>query len=167
MQRPSKDSSETELTPYARVERWGSCLAHGNALAIGLPVALLYPNLPFPWFLAPCPVVAYMISRFFRRRRLAWGAFQGMQAAVVQLLILLLAATGSSASFLSQVAFLLGILLFLYSLAGTLDTFLGHDFRYVVIGNWMERASRANLARPERRRRWLGGCESDRTDRRE
>ena len=165
MQRPSKDSSEAELTPYTRVERWGSCLAHGSALAIGLPVAMLFPN--FPWFLAPCPVVAYMISRFFRRRRLAWGAFQGMQAAVVQLMILLLAATASSADFLSQVAFLLGILLFLYSLAGALDTFLGHDFRYLVIGNWMERASQANLARPERRRRWLGGRGSDRTDRRE
>ncbi len=165
MQRPSKDSSETELTPYARIERWGSCIAHGNALIVGLPVALLFPD--FPWFLTPCPVVAYMISRFFRRRRLAWGAFQGMQAAVVQLLILLLAATASSADFLSQVTFLLGTLLFLYSLAGALDTFLGHDFRYLVIGNWMERASRANLDRQERRRRWLGGRGSDSTDRRE
>ncbi len=126
---------------------------------------MLFPN--FPWFLAPCPVVAYMISRSFRRRRLAWGAFQGMQAAVVQLMILLLAATASSADFLSQVGFLLGILLFLYSLAGALDTFLGHDFHYLVIGNWLERASRANLSRPEPRRRWLGGRGSDRTDRRE
>ncbi len=90
-----------------------------------------------------------------------------MQAAVVQLLILLLAATVSSADFLSQVAFLLGVLLFLYSLAGALDTFLGHDFRYIVIGNWLERASRANLGRPERRRKWLGSRGSDRTDRRE
>ena len=164
MQRPPEDSSETELTPYTKVERWGSCVAHGNALVVGLPVAIL---LPFPWFLAPCPVVAYLISRSFRRRRLEWGAFQGMQAAVVQLLILLLAATSSSAGFLSQVAFLLGTLLFLYSLAGALDTFLGHDFRYLVIGKWLERASRANLDRPERRRRWFGGRRSDRTDRRE
>ncbi len=163
MQRPPEDSSETELAPYARIERWGSCIAHGNALIVGLPVYMLFPN--FPWFLAPCPVVAYIISRSFRRRRLAWGAFQGMQAALVQLLILLLAATASSAGFLPQIAFLLGILLFLYSLAGALDTFLGHDFRYVVIGNWMERASRANLERSERRRRWLGGRGSDRTNR--
>ncbi len=90
-----------------------------------------------------------------------------MQAAVVQLLILLLAATSSSASFLSQVAFLLGILLLLYSLAGALDTFLGHDFRYLLIGNLMERASRANLDRQERRRRWLGGRGSDSSDRQE
>ena len=143
MQRPPEDNTETEGTPYARIERWGSCIAHGNALIVGLPVAILFQN--FPWFLAPCPVVAYMISRSFRRGRLAWGAFQGMQAAVVQLLILFLAATASSAAFLSQVAFLLGILLFLYSLAGALDTFLGHDFRYLVIGNWLERASQANL----------------------
>ena len=126
---------------------------------------MLFPD--FPWFLAPCPVMAYLISRYFRRRRLAWGAFQGMQAALVQLLILVLAATASSAGFLSQVAFLLGILLFLYSMAGALDTFLGHDFRYRVIGNWMERASRANLDRQERRRRWLGGRGSDSSDRRE
>lgn len=165
MQRPPEDNTETEWTPYARIERWGSCIAHSNALVVGLPVYMLFPN--FPWFLAPCPVMAYMISRYFRRRRLAWGAFQGMQAALVQLLILLLAATASSASFLSQVAFLLGTLLLLYSLAGALDTFLGHDFRYLVIGNWMERASRANLERSERRRRWLGGRGSDSSDRRE
>ena len=89
-----------------------------------------------------------------------------MQAAVVQLMILILA-IASSAGFQPHVAFLLGSLLFLYSLAGALDTFLGYDFRYVIIGNWLEHVSQANLDRPERRRRWFGGGGPERTDRRE
>ena len=155
---------ETGENPYTKIERWGGCAAHGSALFVGLPLALLSQE--FPWFLAPCPVVAYIISRSLRRRKLAWGAFQGMQATVVQLLILL-SAVAASAGFLSHLAFLFAILLFLYSLAGALDTFLGYDFRYVGIGNLLERVSRVNLDRPERRRRWWGGGGPDRTDRRE
>ena len=66
------------------------------------------------------PMAAYLIARSFRRRRLAWGAF---------------------------------------------DTLLGYDFRYLYIGNLLDRVSRANLDRPELLRRWFGGSRPDRADR--
>lgn len=144
--------------PYTKGERWGSCLAHGGILFIGLPLTALLHG--FPLSLLPCPVVAYLISRSFRRRARSWGAFQGMQASALQLLTLLLASAAVLLAPLPQVALLFGtagFLLFLYSLWGALDTFLGFDFHYLYLGNLMERVSRANLGRPERRRRRFGG----------
>jgi len=150
----------------SKAERWASCIAHGSTLFIGVPLALFL--LGFPLSLLPCPLVAYMISRSFRRRRMAWGAFQGMQAAVVQSFILMLAVGVTYADPVPRLALvfgLAGILLFLYSLWGALDTLLGFDFRYIYIGDLLNKVSQANLNRPERRRGWFGFGGSDRTGR--
>ncbi len=144
---------QSEEAPFPRVERWGSCLAHGSTLVIGVPLAFV---IGFPWSLVLCPVAAYMISRSFRRRRMAWGAFQAMQASVVQLMIFVFAAISTLGGFYPQFAFLIAGLLFLYSLAGALDSFLGFHFRYLVIGRVLEQVSAVNLERPEPRRRWFG-----------
>ena len=148
--------------PPSKIERWGSCLAHGSALFIGAPLGIFLPL--FPLILLPCPVVAYLIARSFRRRKLAWGAFQGMQASVMQLLILALA-TGvnlaGTTPILSPLFTTGAFLLFLYSLWGALDTALGYDFRYAGISNLLDRVSQSNLKRPEKRRRWFGGRGTD------
>ena len=150
-------NAETGDPPYTKGERRGSSVAHGAALLIGLPLTILL--IDFPLSLAPCPVVAYLIARSFRRRRLAWGAFQGMQASAVHLLILLLATGTVLSDMVPHLALFFGtaaFLLFLYSLWGSLDTLLGYDFRYVYVGNLLDRVSRANLNRREERRSWLG-----------
>jgi len=141
----------------SKIERWGSAIAHSSALLVGLP---LFPFLLLPLSLAPCPVVAYLIARAFRRRRLAWGAFQGIQASIIHLLIFLLMFVADqikSSPGLITILWTAGVLLFLYALWGALDTALGYNFRYVGISNLLERVSQANLNRQERRRRWLGG----------
>ncbi len=156
---PPTGSRESSASPYSRAERWGSCVAHASTLIIGVPLGFFIHD--FAWSLAPCPVVAYMVSRSFRRRRMVWGAFQAMQASVVQLLILLFGVAAASGFFLPEFAFLIAVLLFLYSLAGALDAFMGYDFRYIAIGGWLEHISEVNLDRPERRRRWFGRSNRD------
>jgi len=42
-------------------------------------------------------------------------------------------------------------LLLLYSLWGAVDTLMGYDFRYIFIGNLIEKVSHANLTRIDRR----------------
>lgn len=146
-----------EDAPFSKVERWASCFAHGSTLFIGVPLTLFLQQ--FPLFLAPTPLVAYMISRSFRRRGMAWGAFQGMQAAVVQFAILLLAVGVDRAETAPRMALVFGLagfLLFLYSLWGALDVFMGYDFRYFYVGDLLNKVSQANLNRPERRRGWFG-----------
>ena len=149
------------------MEKWGSCLAHASSLLVGVPLIFF---LGFPLAFLPCPVVAYLIARTFRRRRLAWGAFQATQASAVQLLILLLAAGTVVSGSVPQLALILGtgaFLVFLYSLWGALDTFLGYDFRYLFIGNLLDRVSQANLSRGEPRRRWQFGRRPDSSNRRD
>jgi hypothetical protein len=110
--------------------------------------------------LVPCPVVSYLIARSFRRRKLGWGAFQGMQASLMQLLILALATITVVGDAIPPLAVTFGtaaFLVFLYSLWGAVDTLLGYDFHYVGISNLLEHVSQANLNRRERRRRWFGG----------
>jgi hypothetical protein len=129
-----------------------------------VPLTLLL--LPLPLALVPCPVVSYLIARSFRRRKLGWGAFQGMQASLIQLLILALATITKVGDAFPPLALTFGtaaFLVFLYSLWGAVDTLLGYDFHYAGISNLLERVSQANLNRRERRRRWLGGG-SDKND---
>jgi hypothetical protein len=147
----------SEDAPVSRVERLGGAIAHGGTLLIGIPLTIFLHE--FPLFLAPSPLVAYMISRSFRRRRMGWGSFQAMQATVVQAFILLMAVGmiyTSVAPRLPLVFGLAGFLAFLYSLWGALDTLLGYDFRYFYVGDLLSKVSEANLKRPERRRRWFG-----------
>jgi hypothetical protein len=147
----------SEDAPVSTVERLGGGIAHGGTLLIGIPLTFFLDE--FPLFLAPCPLIAYMISRSFRRRRMAWGSFQAMQATVVQGLILLMAVGmtyTSAAPRLPLVFGLTGFLIFLYSLWGALDTLMGFDFRYFYVGDLLSKVSEANLNRPERRRRWFG-----------
>jgi len=80
---------DQEQSPYTLIERYRSSLAHLGLLVIGLPLTVVL--LPIPFSLAPCPVVAYLIARYFRRRNLVWGAAQGIQASAVQVLIVLIA----------------------------------------------------------------------------
>ncbi|HEU0020735.1 MAG TPA: hypothetical protein VFR55_03550 [Dehalococcoidia bacterium] len=139
-------------------ERWGSAIAHGSGLIIGLPLILLLGllvGLQPPFSYIPSVIISYMIARSFRRRRRAWGAFQGMQAAVVHLGVVILALAAhllGAASRPSQFLYLAATLIFLYSLWGAWDTLLGHDFRYIGINGLLHRVSEANLKRQERRR---------------
>ena len=146
---------EKEASPYSRWERRGSAIAHASGLLVGLPFFLLLHQ-PVIAFLAN-PVLAYFIGKYlFRRRRLAWGAFQCIQAAVVHLIIVMLLfiawVVGLSVPMLTAVLFTVAALLFLYTLWGAWDTLLGYNFRYIVIGNFLDRVSQANLQRMERRR---------------
>lgn len=146
-----------EDAPFSKVERLGGAIAHGSTLLIGIPLTVFLHE--FPLFLAPCPLVAYMISRSFRRRRMRRGSFQAMQATMVQGFILLMAVGmiyTSGASRLPLVFGLAGFLAFLYTLWGALDTLLGYDFRYLYVGDLLNKVSEANINRPERRRRWFG-----------
>ena len=149
-----RPQNQQQASPFPKVERRGSALAHATALLIGMPI-LLTGFLPLSLAFIPCPVVSYLIARAFRRRRKAWGAFQGMQASVVQLIIVLLAFIASlidPASRLFSIMFAMGALTFLYTLWGAWDTLLGYDFRYIGISQFLDRVSRANLERQERRR---------------
>ena len=97
------------------IERQGSSVAHASALLIGVPLTIFFLDPPFSF--APCPVIAYMIARFFRRRKLSWGAFQGMQASLIQLIIVILAAATVYADGVPRLAAVFGaagFLLFLY-----------------------------------------------------
>ena len=120
----------TEQEPYifSKNERKGSAIAHGSGLIIGLPLILLlglFVGLPPAFSYIPSVIVSYMIARSFRRRRRAWGAFQGMQASVVHLGVVLLAIAAQmlgSTSRPAQFLFMAATLIFLYSLWGAWDT---------------------------------------------
>ena len=140
---------------YSLTERWGAGFAHSSLLLIGLPLTVIL--LPIPFSLAPCPVVTYMIARFFRRRMLVWGANQSIQASAIQVLIVLVAGMVVLTNLSRQIDLALGtagFLLFLYTLWAAFDTVLGYDFRYVFIGKVVARVSEANLKRQERRKGW-------------
>jgi uncharacterized membrane protein len=142
---------------YSRLERRGSCLAHGAALFVGLPLFIFV--LPLSFAFLPSPIMAYLISRAFRRRQLSWGASQAMQATVIHFLIVVLAALLVVPELPGKIALTfgtMGFLLFLYSLWAAFDTLLGDDFRYVGIGSLADRVSSVNLARKERSRRKAG-----------
>ena len=153
-----------------RGERRGAAFAHASALLIAVPLVatrFLPPDLA----LVPCPVVAYLISRSFRRRGQGWGAFQGLQAAVVQLLLVVLFFTFRlvlplPVTFLAAVVSLSGMLLFIYTLWGAWECLFGINFRYLIIGPYLERISYINMRfRTERRRQWLGQLEEPPRDR--
>ena len=147
---------EQETQQYPRIERWGSAVAHGSVACVGIPITPLLLNLP--WSLLGCPVLSYMIARSFRRRGRAWGAYQGMQASVIQLLLLVCAVTAYFVADLNTISNLFSFgafLLFIYSMWGALDTWLGEDFNYIGISRLLGYVSRQNLARPEVRRRWF------------
>jgi hypothetical protein len=139
---------EPEAPQYTKLERRGSSIAHGSALLIGVPLSILL--LPVPFSLVPCPVVSYLIARSFRRRKLAWGAFQGLQASAIHSSIVIMATVVVVADLPYRLALTLGtaaLLLFLYSLWAALDTLLGYDFHYIVISKFLDRVSRVNLDR--------------------
>ncbi len=157
---------QPKAPPHTKLERRASSIAHGSALLIGVPLTIFL--LPVPFSLVPCPIVSYLISRSFRRRKLAWGAFQGLQASAIHSLIVLVATVIIVADLPYRLALTLGtaaFLLFLYSLWAALDTLLGYDFHYIGISNFLDRVSRANLARQERSRKWFSGRRSDGNDR--
>jgi len=143
---------QPEHSAYARIERLGGGLAHAGALVLGVPLAVFL--LPAPAAFAICPAAAYLISRRFRQRQMPWGSFQSLQAAVIQLVMLALVTLTVAVSLPRRLDLTLGtgwFLLLLYTLWGAVDTLFGYDFRYIYIGNWVERVSRANLGRANRR----------------
>ena len=148
-----------EPSEFTRGERAGSAVAHATPLLIGVPLVFITPLVGGNLFMAlvPCPIVAYVISRSFRRRQSAWGAFQAMQAAIVQLILLalvfstVLLGEGGPAQ-AANIIFVLACLLFLYVLWGAWDTAWGYDFRYIFISNFVDRITAANLLRNELRR---------------
>ena len=155
---------DQEREQYPRIERWGSAVAHGSVAFVGIPITLILLNLP--WSLLGCPVLSYMIARSFRRRGRVWGAYQGMQASVIQLLLLLCAVTAhltSGFQVISNVFSFGAFLLFVYSMWAALDTCLGDDFHYIGISKLLGYVSAKNMGRPEVRRRWvtMGQNETD------
>ena len=157
---------EREISPYSKIERWGAAIGHASLLLVGLPLTLILLNPP--WSFLFCPVLPYMIGRSFRRRGMAWGAYQGMQASVAQLLILVMAIMAfltSGSQSLSGLFTACGFFLFLYSLWGAFDTWLGEDFRYIGISRLLENVSRRNLGRQEVRGRWFSSGSSGRNKR--
>ena len=156
--RPKPEEIE-ESPVFTKGERFGGAFAHGTPLLLGIPLVIITPLVGGNLFMAlvPCPIAAYIISRSFRRRQSAWGAFQAMQAAIVQLILLVLVLTAillgdSAPSQVVAVTFVLTFLLFLYTLWGAWDTAWGYDFRYIFISNLVDRITDANLRRQEHRR---------------
>ena len=120
-------------------------------LVFGVPLAFFV--LPTPLAFTLGPAVSYFISRRFRRRQRPWGAFQTLQAAVLQLVILALIVLAVAANLPPRLELTFGtaaFLLLLYSLWGAVDALMGYDFRYILIGNLVEKVSRANLGRINR-----------------
>lgn len=171
--RPRPDEIQEERPTFTKGERVGSAIAHAAPLVVGVPLYPLLGSLGVGITLIPCPIVAYLISRSFRRRQSAWGAFQGMQAAIVQLILLALVFAASflegSALFNIQqiplVLFVSAFLLFLYTLWGGWDCAWGYDFRYLFISNFVDRVTAANLRRQERRQQPRPPSPPDRIDR--
>ena len=138
-------------------------MAHAAPLLFGVPLFPLLGSFGISFTILPSPIVAYIISRAFRNQQSVWGAFQGMQATLVHLLLFVLMFVGEvslfgqvSLSIPSQVtliSFVMAFLLFLYTLWGAWDTAWGYDFRYIFISNFVDRITSANLARQELRRR--------------
>jgi len=159
--------SEQQIAEHSRIERLGSAIAHASLLVVGLPATTVL-QLDLPWSLLFCPVLPYMIGRSFRRRGMTWGAYQGMQASVVQLLILVVAIMADLTSGFQSLHILFiagGFFLALYTFWGALDTWLGDDFHYIGISRLLEKVSRRNMARQELRHRWFRSGSSDRNDR--
>ena len=166
MQPPELPGRFTQRQPTPQGEFWlserhGAAVAHASGLLVGVPLivlGLLFVQLPPAFAYTPSPIVAYLIARSYRRRRMAWGAFQGMQATLVQLIILFLmfpiTLWGAAAPGLVLLLPLVAMLLFLYSLWGAWDTLFGADFRYIGINRLMRHVSAVNLQRQERRRRF-------------
>ena len=161
--RPRPDEIPEERPVFTKGERAWSGVAHAALLLVGIPLFILFllqgSNLSI-MSLIPCPIVAYFISRSFRRRQYPWGSFQGMQAAIAQLILIALVL---AASFLEGTPlpdafpqiqlflFVAAFLLFLYTLWGAWDCAWGYDFRYILISNFVDRVTAANLRRQERR----------------
>ena len=151
---------EVEEQPvFSKGERTGGAIAHATPLLVGFPLVIVTPLVGGNLFMAliPCPIVAYVISRYFRRREAVWGAFQAMQAALIQLILLVLVFSslllGDAAPIqASTAAFVFTFLLFLYTMWGAWDTAWGYDFRYIFISNLVDRITDANLHRQEIRR---------------
>ena len=157
---------EIEIPAYSTIERLGAAAGHASLLVAGIPATVLLLDLP--WSLLSCPVLPYLIGRSFRRRGMAWGAYQGMQASAVQLLILVMAIMAFLTSGFQSLSYLFiagGFFLFIYSLWGALDTWLGDDFQYIGISRLLENVSRRNMARQELRHKWFRSGSSDRNDR--
>ncbi|MDE2938341.1 MAG: hypothetical protein OXR67_05425 [Chloroflexota bacterium] len=158
--RPQPDEVE-DRPVFTRMERVGGAVAHAAPLLFGVPMFPLLGNVGFA--LLPSPIIAYIISRAFRNQQSEWGAFQGMQATIVHLVLVVLVfvayftgagvEAGAVPSQVTLVAFVLAFLLFLYTLWGAWDTAWGYDFRYIFISNFVDRITSANLARQELRRR--------------
>ena len=156
--RPLPDEVE-ERPSFNKGERIGSAIAHAAPLLVGVPMIPLLGNLGMA--LLPCPIIAYVIARGFRRNQIAWGAFQGMQAAIVQLILVVLVfaaefmqgtALAESTPQIPMVLFVCAFLLFLYTLWAAWDTAWGYDFRYIFISNFVDRITDANLRRQGRSR---------------
>ena len=157
--RPRPEEFE-ERPVFTKRERIGGAIAHAAPLLFGVPLFPLLGNVGFA--LLPSPIIAYIISRVFRNQQSAWGAFQGMQATLVHLVLVVLVfvayftgigvESGAVPAQITLVAFVTAFLLFLYALWGAWDTAWGYDFRYIFISNFVDRITSANLARQELRR---------------
>ena len=172
--RPRPDEVPEERPVFTKGERIGSAVAHAAPLLLGVPLFPLLGGLGIAMPLLPCPILAYLISRSFRRRQSAWGAFQGMQAVLVQLILLVLIFTGTFldgsalAAAIPQIPltmFVVAFLLFLYTLWGAWDCAWGYDFRYILLSNFVDRVTAANLRRQEGRQQ-RPASPPDRSDRR-
>ena len=171
--RPRPDEIQEERPTFTKGERIGSAIAHAAPLLIGVPLMpLMIISLnSFGAAFMPGPIVAYIISRIFRHQQVARGAFQGMQAAIIQLILVFILFAGdilggpTSAARSVAAVYAVGFLVFLYTLWGAWDIAWGYDFRYLFISNFVDRVTAANLRRQERRQQPRPPSPPDRIDR--
>ena len=157
--RPRPEELE-ERPVFSKRERLGAAVAHAAPLLFGVPLFPLLGNVGFA--LLPSPIIAYIIARTFRNQQSVWGAFQGMQATLVHLILVVLVfvayftgagqAAGTVPPQVTLVSFVIAFLLFLYTMWGAWDTAWGYDFRYILISHFVDRITSANLLRQELRR---------------
>ena len=162
---------EEEITPG---ERRGSAVAHGAGVLVAVPLIVLgmmmgWSPRDIVFLYIPAPIVAYLIARSFRRRRMSFGSFQGMQATVIHLIISLLllfvALFGVGGSLISPAIPLAVVVLFIYSVWGAWDTLFGEDFSYIGINRLLRHVSDVNLQRREQRRRFGQPYQVERSER--
>ncbi len=122
-------------------------LAHGISVMIGLPTLVITGSTVV--FLI-CPVISYLICRRYRKLGFTWQSSQAFQGTVANLVVGLCVFTGLEFNLSPGLTLIIlgtAFLLALYTLWGALDTILGFDFDYLIIGKVSKKVSEVNQSR--------------------
>lgn len=122
-------------------------LSHSITVIVGLPILMITGTSVV--FLI-CPVISYLICRRYRKLQLSWLSHQAFQGTIMNLLIGLSTFAALEFNLSDRLTLsLLGASFIgsLYTLWGALDTVLGFDFDYIVIGRLSRKVSEVNQGR--------------------